>query len=165
MHPFMQMLWGHIGKYTVEKYQTNASFNPSALRTHLKTNSEEKSNNCNQSDYASTHLKMHCGEMQPMWSCIHTDRQFEEAYENMHVTMPPRMHILKSWMIEFFLPNYSQFVFAMLPVGIGHFIYFVKSLQSLQYWFLHLSNWSVLVKQLHCVHLHQREAKDESSDF
>ena len=58
IHPFMQTLWGHIGKYTVEKYQTNASFNASALRTHLKTNSEEKSNKCSQCDYASVHTSI-----------------------------------------------------------------------------------------------------------
>ena len=35
-----------------------ASFNASALRTHLKTNSEEKSNKCNQCDYASVHASI-----------------------------------------------------------------------------------------------------------
>ena len=47
-----------------------------------------------------------------------------------------------------FLLNYSQFVFAMLPLGIGHFIYFDKSLQSLQYWFLHLSKGSLQIGAL-----------------
>ena len=62
--------WGHIWKRTVAKSQTNAtnvtaSSQASHLRRHFKTHSGEKSNKCNQCDYASSWvdaLITHSGE-------------------------------------------------------------------------------------------------------
>ena len=59
---------------------------------HLKTHSGEKSNKCNQYDYTSSqvsHLRTHLKnaewtkveQMQPVWLCIHSSRQFEDTFE------------------------------------------------------------------------------------
>ena len=60
----------HEGEKSNKCNQNNyASFQPSNLRTHLKTHSGEKPNKCNQCDFASshaqslkTHFKTHSGE-------------------------------------------------------------------------------------------------------
>ena len=58
------------------------------MRRHLRTHSGDKSNKCNQCDYATscvdvlrTHLNTHCGEkqMQPMRLCILSGRPFKNA--------------------------------------------------------------------------------------
>ena len=85
---------------------------PSTLRTHLKRCSGERSNTCNQCDFASSragdlrrHLKTHSGEKSSkcnqlrqgpsvtwkkasrlgnltMWLCLFSCRQFEDTFEN-----------------------------------------------------------------------------------
>ena len=105
----MQTLWGHIGKYTVEKYRTNASLHPlmPALWGHIWKPTVKKS----QTNAASV-------IMHPF------THPFEDTFENAQrrnatnvIMYPPRqaiwggiwkhacdyaprMHILKSWMIE-----------------------------------------------------------------
>ena len=131
MHPLMPALWGHIWKPTVKKSQTNATI----VIMHPFTHPFEDT------------FKMHSGEMQPMWSCIHPGRQFEEAYENMHVTMPPRMHILKSWMIE--LDLYFVFLYCGAHIKVKYKSIIVKYVfaqlfsicicnASCRYWSLHI---------------------------
>ena len=67
------------------------SFYASALKTHLKVHSGEKSNKCNQCEFSSiqasnlrTHMKTHwrnLKQMQPVWKCMISGREFEDAYE------------------------------------------------------------------------------------
>ena len=90
LHPHKQAIWGNIWKRTVEKRQTfqnrqrrrakevqpmwlynveSTSSQAGELRKRLKTHSGEKTNKCNQCDFASSHvwslkahLKTHSGE-------------------------------------------------------------------------------------------------------
>ena len=75
MHSIKQETWGRRWKCTVGKAKLMQPMrlyvysDPSTLRTHLKRYSGEKSNKCNQCDFASSragdlrrHLKTHIGE-------------------------------------------------------------------------------------------------------
>ena len=78
----------------------------------LEVDSEEKSNKCNQCDYTSscaynlrTHLRTHsalqCGEvkqMQPMWLCLFSGRQFEEKIQTNATNVT--MHICRCKQFE-----------------------------------------------------------------
>ena len=108
MHPMMQAIWGYIWKRTVEKnqtYATNVTMPLLHLRTHFKIHSGEKSNKCNQCDFASsyasalrTHLKIHSGEKSKCNQCdyassdasnLRTHLKTHSGEKPNNVTMPP----------------------------------------------------------------------------
>ena len=125
---FEKAICGHIWKRTVVKSWTNAinaliqcdyaSSRADVLRTLLKAHNGEKSNKCNQCDFAPslrTRLKTHSGgcrrfeeaentqwrkvkQMQPVLLWIISCRQFKETLENVWIILRWRKRVQLMWL-------------------------------------------------------------------
>ena len=84
----------------VEKSQTNVTNVTMAgdLRTHLKMCTDEKSNKCNQCDFASSHA----GNLRNVWKRIVEESQTKGLRKNMMMIILTKYHHQRPWQISTF---------------------------------------------------------------
>ena len=104
--------WDSIWKHTVVKNQTIATNGNTSLRIHLRNVVENKQiiatsvtmlvHNMAILESIWNTLRRKVKQMQPVWFCIYSGRQFENAFESSQCTMQPSIAI-GSW--NFFESN------------------------------------------------------------